>query len=414
MKPAIVRLLRPSLLIAGVLASLLPVRAKAAVPHYEVDARLRPAEGTLNATVSVHFPAAPAGTKHGLMLARTFTVTSATGRNGTVVVTDIDQPVRGLQQVVIETQAEGDASVTFTYEGQLGSWTEPPLNSLSADLIELNLDSFWLPYPAPLGSSFTVNGVVRGLPPTAMVVASRAFTRTPDGIRLDGDMPGMDLALLASPHFQMITEGRLRLRAWDLESPTARFYREHGERALGFLERQLGPSSRDTLAITVVRRANRSGYARPGYVVVTEGAALDRPAAVAKFIAHELAHGWFMRADPQSEDYWLSESPAEYLGLVYAESVFGGEAMEALVAPKRVRATEAGSLLGRGRVSDAELYSKGPVLLFGLEAEIGRSSLLRVLRALAAEPTHTTRLFLEHLAREAGPDTAAAFERRLR
>ncbi len=407
------RLLRRTLSLLFPLALLTSAWAAQAVPRYEIDTVFQPAEGTLKATVSVHYPAAPVGTKYALMLARTFTVVSVTGRNATVAVTDADLPIPNLRLISLETTSPDESSVTFTYEGRLGSWTEQALNSVSPDLIEVNLDSFWFPYPAPLASSFTVTGTVRGLPTAAAVVSSHAFTRTPDGIRLEADVPAMDLAIIASPDFRTVTEGRLQFRAQDLESATALFYREHGERALRFLEQRVGPSSRDSLAITVVRRANGSGYARPGYVVVTEGAALDRPAAVAKFIAHELAHGWFSRADPQSEDYWLTESPAEYLGLVYAESVFGPEALEILLTPKRTRAAEAGSLLGRGRVSDSELYNKGPLLLFALEAEIGRPAVMRVLAALAADAPHTTRRFVELLAAEAGAATASAFELKL-
>lgn len=116
-----------------------------------------------------------------------------------------------------------------------------------------------------MASLFTVTGFVRGIPADATVVSTHAFARTPDGIRLEPDVPAMDLAILASPQFQTVTEGRLRFRAVDPESATARFYREHGERALSFLEQHVGPSSRDSLAITVVRRANGSGYARPGW-----------------------------------------------------------------------------------------------------------------------------------------------------
>jgi hypothetical protein len=164
----------------------------------------------------------------------------------------------------------------------------------------------------------------------------------------------------------------------------------------------------------IVRRPRESGYARPGYIVVTEtGAALDS-AGLAKFMAHELAHSWFSKADPWGEDYWLTESPAEYLALRYVEASLGAEARERLVAPKRALAERAGPILGRGRPGENALYAKGPLLLMELELAITRDALDLVLRHAAAAETPTTAGFLATLEEVAGPEAVRAFERKLR
>lgn len=399
---------------ALLLFALVPAGASQTVPHYLIEVRVNPTESSLNATVTVLFPAAPVGTEHGLLLARTFTVKSATAKNATVTVADSDTPLPNLHRVAVRTTAEEGVEVTLTYAGPLGAWVEPPMNTISPALIELNVDSFWLPYQEVLASPFTIAGNLRGLPENAEVVSTNPFTRTTDGIRLEGDDEVWDLALIASPEMHAVTAGRFSFRAVDLESPTAMFYREHGVRAMTYLEERFGPSARSSVAITVVRRANGSGYSRPGYVVVTEGESLKNPSGVAKFIAHELSHGWFSRANPRSEDYWLTEAPAEYVGLCYAESVFGPEALAKTMENKRALAAKAGSLLGRGRAPDGELYSKGPVLLFDLETKIGRDAVHRVLAAFAADTRHhTTPRFLELLTKEAGDEVAAAFAQSL-
>jgi hypothetical protein len=100
--------------------------------------------------------------------------------------------------------------------------------------------------------------------------------------------------------------------------------------------------------------------------------------------------------------------------MLYAESTLGAEAMTKMHETKRERAAKAGAMLGRGRVPDRELYSKGPVLLFGLEQKIGREKVVQTLANFAADATHTTARFLELLGKEGGPEVAAEFERQLR
>lgn len=138
-------------------------------------------------------------------------------------------------------------------------------------------------------------------------------------------------------------------------------------------------------------------------------------AGQAKFVVHEFAHLWFSRAPIGTEDYWLSETPAEYLGLRYVAETLGAEAFESLAAPKRSAASSASPILGgRGRAPDATLYSKGPLLLFDLEQRIGKPKLDEVLARVAREPRHTSALFLSALRTVAGDSEASAFEALLR
>jgi hypothetical protein len=77
---------------------------------------------------------------------------------------------------------------------------------------------------------------------------------------------------------------------------------------------------------------------------------------------------------------------------------------------KRPLAAKAGPILGRGLLDDAELYNKGPLLLFELEAKVGRSSMDKVLAQLARHPPSVSSEFFQTLAAVAGEAAAQDFE----
>jgi aminopeptidase N len=168
----------------------------------------------------------------------------------------------------------------------------------------------------------------------------------------------------------------------------------------------------DGVRVVVVRRPRTSGYARKGYIVFTENSR-GNEAGVAKFAAHEFAHLWFSNANSQTSDRWLDESTAEYVSLRYVQDAMGAEALERLIAPKREVARTAKPVVGDTR-TDAELYDKGPLLLFELEQAIGREKMDRLLAIVAARKIGVTADFLTALSELTDPATAAEFERKLK
>jgi hypothetical protein len=385
-----------------------------ALPHYAIRAILDPPQHTLSVSAVVTFPPAPAGSVEEMILGRSYRVSRMLASNGVVVAEATDRPFRGLQAIRVRRAVDGPTAVTLEYEGALTSFVTPPMNVISPELVELSVDSFWLPYSARLGALFTIEGSVDGLPPGATVVSSLSFRRTPTGIRIPRSTPTGDVALVAAPGLVSVREGRFVFYGRDVESDLAKAYRRHGAGALTMLESVLGRLPTEQASVVIVRRASRSGYARPGYVIVTERPDTVPEHGTAKFIAHELAHAWFSRAAFDTEDYWLVETPAEYLGLRYVETALGRAARDSMLEAIRRAAATAGPILGSGRQSSAAIYSKGPALLFDLEERIGRGAMDAVLSELARSKVHTTTVFFEILSRVAGETVAKDLEQRMR
>jgi aminopeptidase N len=397
---------------AAVLTLLLAARLLAREPHYDIAMTVAPAAGTLSADVTITLPAAPAETV--LLLGRTYAIDKADGRGAAVVVGTTETPWP-LQRIVVRNARPGsDVAVHLRYAGPLGETGTPPLNAISASLVELNLDSMATPVVAGFSTRFTLDATVDGLPAELVAVAPGRVTREGGRVSIHRTLPDIDFAFVAAKGLRAEGRGSFQLVAADHDTPTAKLFARHGAAAVGFLERWFGPLPARPVRVVVVRRERISGYARRGYIVVTESPRSGSESGTAKFIAHELAHAWWSPVDPNTEDRWLQESLAEFVALRYVESALGVAARDELLAKKRDAAAKAGPLLGAGVRGDDELYAKGPILLFALESRIGRDNLDRVLHDLAPHPPHVTADFMAVLTRLAGAAAASEFDTALR
>jgi hypothetical protein len=372
---------------------------RAELPHYELETRVARDDGTLEARVTITLPPAPE--THFLL-------------GGTYKIAPTNKPWSGLQRISVRSRMPlRRVKVQLHYAGPLGATGTPPLNAISKDLVELNLDGMWVPVVEGFTTRFTLHATIEGIPRDLTAIAPGKIER--DGRRILIDRADdIDVAFVAMRGMNRMSADGFELYAVDPASDLSKLYIQHGTGALAFLESWFGALPGRPVRVVVVRRPRESGYARRGYVVVSEARRAGGEAPTAKFIAHEFAHAWWAPVDPNTEDRWLQESIAEYVSLRYVESALGAAARDELLVRKREIAKTAKAILGQGSRTDAELYSKGPLLLMELEERIGRANLDRVLRELAANPPTVTAQFMEALAKVAGEDAARAFEARLR
>lgn len=289
---------------------------------YTVTATVDPSNGSLRVAADVLIPSANVKTTMEFALGSTYRIESVHAgpdADVEVVPTKLDE---GQQRIIIHcgTPHRSDVRLDVQYGGPLLILSKPPINSVTPDLIELTFDSYWLPSPLP-SANFTVRADITGVPPDMIVVANGSVRRSRGDVRITRLTGDLDLALVGARGLQRKTEGAFELYACDVSSQTAQIYMRQGAGAVAFLEHWFGLLPRRPVRVVVVRRERRSGYSRPGYIVVTEHPAGDplQESAAAKFIAHELAHEWWScpPCDPRTEDRWLSESMAEYVALRY-------------------------------------------------------------------------------------------------
>lgn len=388
--------------------------AQAAPAHYDIHARLDPAHGSLEATTVVTLPADQAQGAQAFLLGDSYRVEQATSdAPAEVKVETVKEPFPGQRiQFRFKQPPTAPVTLTFRYGGPLAGSGEPPLNAISPERVELNVDSFWLPVHDDLATRFDADAEIEGIPADFVVVAPGQVSRSGGKLRIHRSTLDMDVALVAAPGLSCVRDG-FELCARDLKSPLAEVYGKRGREALAFLTGWFGPMPNGAPKVVVVERPRNSGYARAGYVVVTSGS--DAPEfRSAKFICHEFSHAWWSPANPATEDHWLTESLAEYTALRYVEQAFGKDKLDWFLDHKRQDAAQAPPVLGGGRRNDDVLYAKGPLLLFGLQERIGRAKMDAVMARLGRRPPRTTAAFLSVLGEVAGPDEARTFEADLR
>ena len=403
----------PAWIVAGLLV--LAGAAAAQPMHYDLKARVVPSDSALSVDLVISISADRTDAPIQFVLGRGYRVDVAdAGPAASVAVAPVDKPWPGLQAVTITPRRPGrPLKLRLAYVGPLGPSGRPPLNVISPQLVELNLDSMWAPIRSDMGGRFTLDAEIAGIPPDMVVVAPGEVTRRGDRVLIKRERSGFDVAFAAMPGLERAQADGFEFYADDLESGQSRLYRRHGAQALAYFERWFGTMPGRPARVVMVRRERDSGYARPGYVVVTAGERGGEN-GLAKFIAHEFAHAWWSSGDATTEDRWLSESVAEYVSLRYVEHAFGVADREEMLAERRAKSKDAGPVLGKGLRGNAVLYNKGPVLLFDLESRIGRERIDALLAELARRPPETTADFMKALAARAGEDAAREFEAALR
>ena len=383
-------------------------------PHYDLRVSLGPGADWVSGRAAITLSRERAGQEYRFLLARTMRVTRAESDEAEVRVENTDVPFPNALQAIIVRPRPGSKAirVRVDYAGRLARLQSPPINSINPELIELSVDSFWLPFPHEFNAGMTATACIRGIPRDAAVVSTGTVTRRRNEVRIALTRPN-DLAIIASRNLREARDGQLIFLAADPGNAEARIYRRHGQQGIAFLESLLGPLPGGVSRVVVVRRESRAGYSRPGYMVISERAEGSQEWSMAGDLVHEISHAWWSRGNFLSEDYWLVEGPANYYMQRYGLQSFGAEAMAASLNKSLERARKATAINGQRPNSDTA-YAKGELLLRTLEQEIGHERFDRFMRDFVDEETHTTRGFLDMLGRHTDRSTAERFERRLR
>lgn len=391
--------------------------------HYEVRARLSPT-GRLLSDVTITVPAAELGDDREIsfLLGRRFDVLLARAEHGEAEMRPTDEPIEGLRRITFrfDDTLSAPARIRLQYEGPLSAGGDG-VNPFTGDRVELSVDHMWFPVRDDIAMRFTAETWLSGLAEDLVVVAQGRIRRSPHEVHIRRDTLDVDLPLVAARGLVAHTAPGVEFYAADLGPKLVGIFHRRSIDAARFMADWFG-RPRDPIRIVVVSRPQTMGYARAGYTVVSDGGEAAAAAAQgefpesnpARYVAHEIAHAWWSPADPLTEDYWLSESVAEYVALRYIEAAFGRADLDRMVRAKQERAAGAGPLLARRRPNSTQLYQLGPLLLLDLEQAIGREALDETLRRLGRRPPATTAEFLAVLEQVAGTPAAAAFDTALR
>ena len=124
------------------------------------------------------------------------------------------------------------------------------------------------------------------------------------------------------------------------------------------------------------------GYSRKNYIVLSD--IRNRKAiSLAGFLCHEFAHYWFSEANASTKHHWLSESFAEYLSMVFVREVYGLAEYDANIKEKQKRIENDAKVLAdyEERPSYLAMYVKGPLILHQFENYLGKEKFKQLINS---------------------------------
>jgi hypothetical protein len=275
-------------------------------------------------------------------------------------------------------------------------------NRVTWEWTELGLYSAWFPFNSDYGQ-FTYSVLV-SVPNSLKVVGLGKVSRARKGWLLDEKEKVNDTVVIASPRLKssFVKKGGLsiNLHYVELNRVFKDYLRENVPWLLGTFQSWFGGTSTKEITIVVLPsfRVKGGGYARKGFVVLCPE---EKPNEESfRYIAHEIAHLWWMNAPSTSWEDWLNESFAEYSALMALRERFSDETFQQFLQTKSEKVKGLPPIYGLQREDEKVfnvLYNKGPALLGKLESKIGKEMFLRILRESSTRKVRVTSEFLDVL-----------------
>ncbi len=423
-------------ILIGVLATCMvgsAYSAQTVALHYRLQVRIQPALHRLEAEAWIqHPPASRFYLYKGLSVREVI----ASGKS---VPFHTDPSAAPLSSASMATAVEVDAKdiqqLQVKYGGEI-SGVVAGVNMITPGLVELALYSAW--YPEYQGSRRFTFKLRANLP--------QDFVTVTNGLKKSGHVeqgrlitdwtsykPGIDMVLLASPHLHHATAGnqgnKVEIYFDRLPQEVLKANLDGLVAGMKQLTRLYGPPQvKGTLRLVYSPRGGW-GYSRIPLIVVPEerfrSELHDANGEANGFhdICHEMAHFWWMIADPATPNDWINEGLAEFTAFRLTEQRFGQGFAEARLAEYHKDAGENRTTSAIAETtSDSpdryiNRYEKTTLMLLEAQRRFGEPALDRLLKAMyarfAGTSQATTSLFLEEAKRQMGKKAAAFFRSEL-
>lgn len=320
--------------------------------------------------------------------------------------------------------------ISFQYSGNIHLVTQYEINRITEDWLELGIYTPWYPLSEQMNHSlFKVNIKID---PDYKILSNGGVTRYDKNWIIVQDQPSLDCVIIGSNNFKYSIDGENQSNiktyyiADDLEEVANRINSQASCLFKKF-SRLFGHVKNDGFDIFIAPRHDGGGYCRDKLIVLTtstdgsiedsiKDASLEQQIKTFRFIAHELSHLWWFKAEPTSWEDWLNESFAEYSSLMATREQYGEKEFLRLINLYKEKTSNSPAIRGINR-SDQEafnvLYAKGPTILNQLEMMIGEESFKELLKNTHKKKINKTIDFLNELTFLTNKKTSEEFSKLL-
>jgi Tol biopolymer transport system component/imidazolonepropionase-like amidohydrolase len=385
--------------------------------HYDADLLLDVDAGTLRATWRMDYTFSKTPPEHfAFLLNRGLRIDrlEGTGIRGHRI-EQFHVPHWNLVVLQLEGDPAPGESITLhvSYSGRLD--LPHPVNRISADWVELNIESMWHPIFATTDREMW--GELRVVLPPGWEVIGASKPSQRDGRHVLRNLsPQTDVAFVAARDFESRASPRFTLHHVGADNTRVAAVLESAEACAAYLDPLYG--ARTPLPHGQLVLADRGGvsYARGTFLVFSEIEDPEDRLWLEPAICHELAHHWTAYGNFLGPDHWMTEAFPEYISARYARTRFGRKAFEAMVARWREGAEGTGPVWtpeASTRPAGGAMYRLAPYLLYRLEERIGKDRFDRLAEAYMVEDIRSTSELLEQLRKIAGPEAERTFREEL-
>ncbi|WDV44718.1 M1 family aminopeptidase [Clostridiaceae bacterium M8S5] len=297
--------------------------------------------------------------------------------------------------------------IFFKYSGKIGLLEKSHVNRISSSYTELGLYSPWF----PLTESFAhakFNIKIKTSEPTT-VLASNVILNGNHWI-INQDFESNDCSFIVSDKFSInkhsVIANDFNVNLYYVDNKhldICSFLSDKISKLLNTFNSTFGEIEKGILSIVILPRERGGGYCRKNLIVldnVKKNTNQDTKRYYLKYLAHELAHLWWNKANSSTYEDWLNESFAEYSCLMIIRDIFGVDEFNDTINKYKEISKNLPPIIGLNRSDENAfdvLYKKGAYLLYELEDEIGLCKFNKLLKSIHSEKIDTTSRFLEKL-----------------
>ncbi len=343
-------------------------------PRYDVELELLPGRQLLDATVVLKIDSS--FIKKGsleLFLNPNADIRYIVSDPATEIIIDSLDGDRSM--ITLNTNNSKIAELTLNLAYSLHIPEDHPVNRITEEWIELNIDSFWLPQINDFPRfHYTMNLKID--PTYTVMTGDNILKAEREGQWVISDiLPRLDISFSAAKKFHLAEGAYVMVSALHADTKIDSI-KIVADRAMAFLNAYIAqPKDFREKRIVIVSPRKDVGYSRKNYIVLSD--VRNRNAvSLAGFLCHEFAHYWFSEANSGTKHHWLSESFAEYLSMIFVREEYGTAAFDDFIREKQNRIKDDIKPLAayEGRPSYLAMYVKGPLILHQFEQYIGKEN----------------------------------------
>lgn len=321
--------------------------------------------------------------------------------------------------------------IKFNYSGEIRGLGGSGVNRITEKWIELGVYAPWFPLVESFDKAYFKVKILFEEGNYA-VVGSNSTKKVDKGWIIEQKVPFIDCSFLASEYF---IENRYSSQIKQVYIKVYYINQEHKTIAKKLSEQSIcifktftdkfGEISHQDYSIVILPREDGGGYNRPGLIVLpnlklnqalTHYKYLSGKIGNFKYLAHEISHLWWSKANINTWEDWLNESFAEYSSLIAIRKYYGEKEFKDIIDKYIENSKELPPIKGIDRghenVFDT-LYIKGCILLHELEKEIGEEKFEKLLNEMHINKINNTEKLLDKLLQLTNKKTVENFIQKL-